>query len=149
MLIGGLFLATHNVFISNALLNSFLYTVNIGYWFAKFKRDYYSKQGAQCTLTQGQANKAFENPPFPVQTTSAAFINTLWYTAFYCSVLPIGIIFSLLSFIYEYFVLKVWLELGLFLLNFIWKTAYAAQKILSYQWDGRWTCWRNDWSGRT
>lgn len=100
-------MATHNVFISNALLNPVFHTVNIGYWLARFKRAYYSKQGAKCTLTQGQANKAFENPTFPVQTTSAAIINTLWFTAFYCSVLPIGIIFSLLCFIYEYFVLKV------------------------------------------
>ena len=104
---GGLFIATSSVFISNALLNPLLYTLNIGYWFAYLKRWFYSRQGVKCTLTQGQANKSFENPDFPIQTTSAALINTLWFTSFYSSTLPIGIVFSLICFIYEYYVLKV------------------------------------------
>ena len=105
---GGLFIATNGVFITNALLNPCLYTINFGFLFAKFKRWFYRRQGHNCTLTQGQANKTFENPDFPIQQTSAALINTLWFTMFYCSVLPIGILFSLLCFIYEYFVLKVY-----------------------------------------
>lgn len=88
-----------------------LYTLNIGYWYAKFKRWYYSRQGVKCSLTQRQANKAFENPDFPIQTTSATLINTLWFTSFYSSVLPIGIMFSLLCFIYEYYALKVFFNL--------------------------------------
>lgn len=104
---GGLFIAVTSVFFSNALINPFFYTINIGYQLAKFKRWFYKRQGANCTLTQGEANKAFENPDFPMKMTSSALMNTLWFTFFYASVLPLGIILSLLCFIYEYFILKV------------------------------------------
>jgi len=38
----------------------------------QIQRWYSSRQGSKCTLTQGQSNKAFEKPDFPIQTTSAA-----------------------------------------------------------------------------
>lgn len=107
--VGGLFIASTTVFISNAVLNPILYTLNIGYWFKKLLQWVYKRQGKNCGLTQSEANKVFELPDFPIETTSAALINTLWFTAFYASVLPLGIVFSLLCLIYEYYVLKVYI----------------------------------------
>ena len=104
---GGLITNEQSVFLSNALLNPFLYTLNIGYLYKLYLRGKYKKLGDKCPLTQGQANVVWENPSFPVQSNSAVIMNTIWFTAFYSPLIPLGIIFSLGALIYEYWILKV------------------------------------------
>lgn len=58
-------------------------------------------------MTQGQANKLWEDCPFPIQTASATLINIIWYTAFYSSLTPIGVVLSLFCLIATYWILKV------------------------------------------
>lgn len=96
-----------NTLLSNAVLNPFLYTLNIGYWLKVYKRKKALKEGDKCALTQGQANKLWENPAFPIQTVSAALINTIWFSFFYATAIPIGILFAFVSLLYEYWILKV------------------------------------------
>jgi hypothetical protein len=84
-----------------------MHTINLDYLLSLLKRWYYSRQKDRCSLTQGQANQIYQNPPFKIETTAASLINVIWFTAFYSSVLPLGIVFSLGCFIYEYFIIKV------------------------------------------
>lgn len=95
------------MFFSNSILNPVLYTINIAYMLKIFKRKNAEKLGEKCPLTQGQANKLWENPAFPIQSVSAALVNTIWYTAFYSTAIPLGIVLSLCCLLYEYWILKV------------------------------------------
>lgn len=102
----GLIYNETNVFVSNAFLNPLLYTLNIAYWLKVYKRKQNVKLADKCPLTQGQANELWENPTFPIQSCSATLINTMWFTAFYSPAIPLGIVLSLLSVFYSYWVLK-------------------------------------------
>ena len=73
----------------------------------QYKRKNYKKLGEKCPLTQGQANKIWENPSFPIQGASAILINTLWFTSFYAALIPLGMVFSLACLISEYWIFKV------------------------------------------
>ena len=72
-----------------------------------YYRKKYKKQDIRCSLTQSQANKVWEDPGFPIQSNSAVVMNTMWFTAFYSPLIPVGIILSLGALIYEYWIFKV------------------------------------------
>lgn len=72
-----------------------------------YKRKKCLKEGDKCAVTQGQANVIWTDPPFPIQTVSATTINTIWYTAFYTTLTPIGLVLSLFFLISSYWILKV------------------------------------------
>ena len=79
---GGLLIAITGVFITNSMINPLMHTINIEYLLSLFKRWFYSRQNSHCSLTQGQANKIYQNPQFPIQSTAASLINVIWFTAF-------------------------------------------------------------------
>jgi len=115
---GGLVTNENSVFISNAFLNPLLYTLNIAYLMKEYKRKNCKKLGEKCPLTQSQANKLWENPSFPIQSASAILINTIWFTAFYASLIPLGMVFSLICLIYEYWIFKVFYLKNILLILF-------------------------------
>ena len=79
----------------------------MGYLMKEYKRKNAKKLGEKCPLTQGQANKLWENPAFPIQSASAVLINTIWFTLFYAALIPFGMVLSLACLIYEYWIFKV------------------------------------------
>ena len=77
------------------------------YLLKQYKKRKALKEGEKCAMTQSQANKLWEDCPFPIQTASATLINIIWYTAFYTSLTPIGVVLSLFCLISTYWILKV------------------------------------------
>ena len=62
-------------------------------------------------LTQHELNKIFEKPEFNISKRYAVYLNTMFMCAFYSSVLPISIFWSILALIFNYWVDK-WNFLG-------------------------------------
>lgn len=60
-------------------------------------------------LTQEQANKIWENPAFAIETISANMMNMLLITCFLGSLIPIGLVISLIFYILNYWIYKVFI----------------------------------------
>ncbi|EGR32796.1 hypothetical protein IMG5_070780 [Ichthyophthirius multifiliis] len=67
----------------------------------KFMIFLYKKQGQKCLLTQQQANKLHELPSYEIEIGYVDVLKTMYMTAFYCPLIPLGLIFSFIGiFIY-------------------------------------------------
>jgi len=112
----------------NAIMYPLMSAINIGYLVKKYKRWSYQKENLQhYCLTQKQANICFENPSFQIDTISANLINMLLLTSFFSPLIPLGLVFSLIYFIANYWILKVFI-LNKFILFFL-LSVHTSQKI--------------------
>ena len=72
-----------------------------------YKKSKLRKDSSKWALTQIQANKYWENPDFTVDTVSANMINILQTTCFFALLIPLGLVFSLIFFVANYWIYKV------------------------------------------
>ncbi|KRX05998.1 hypothetical protein PPERSA_01076 [Pseudocohnilembus persalinus] len=60
----------------------------------------------KCTLTQNQANQLYQKPVFDIAQRYAYLINTLFLTALYAPLLPIGLLISLIGILIIFYIEK-------------------------------------------
>ena len=83
--------------------------VNPGYLSTLYKRYKYRKSEniSKWGATQKTANETFENPTFTIDTVSANMMNILQITSFFAILIPLGLLFSLIFFVCNYWIYKV------------------------------------------
>lgn len=94
------------------LTNFFLYTgmnfINPAYLWRIYQRRKIKKMDKEkMAITQEKANKIWENPNFNIDTISANMMNMLEITCFFVSLIPCVLILSLIFFILNYWIYKV------------------------------------------
>ena len=90
------------VFLSNAILNPLLNIYDPIYIYRSIRRWIIEKQGDKCTLTQDEVNVIYEDPEFDFSVKYANIIITMFVTAFYGPIMPIGILIALFEMILIY-----------------------------------------------
>jgi hypothetical protein len=103
---GGLMDSVLMVFIVNAISAPTINLLNPVYFATLLKRSSLLKQGAECRLTQGEANKIWEGPQVDMAQKFANCIKTVWLTAFFAAAFPFGVFISFVGIIYAYWVDK-------------------------------------------
>lgn len=89
--------------------------INPGLLIQLYKKNKLRKDASKWAMTQLEANHFWENPNFEMDTIAANMINILQVTCFFALLVPLGLVFSLLFFIFNYWIYKV----TLLSLNFI------------------------------
>ncbi|EAS02885.2 kinase domain protein (macronuclear) [Tetrahymena thermophila SB210] len=110
---------TRNVFGKGGLIYTIFYffVVNAGSSFMSLLFDpmfylkkilvwWFKRQGAQCTLTQEEANKLCEFPLHEIEIGYVDVMKTMYITIFYSSVVPVGLIISMIGFCFYYWAQK-------------------------------------------
>ncbi|KRX05730.1 hypothetical protein PPERSA_09870 [Pseudocohnilembus persalinus] len=109
---GGLAYNIYFVFFTNAFVEPIINYINFPYLLKKFKRYYIEKQEAEnvggkgLLYTQEELNQIYENPQPKLSYLYASIIKTMYFTAFYCVLEPLGIIISIIGLILTYYVEK-------------------------------------------
>ncbi|KAL4444393.1 hypothetical protein ABPG74_016686 [Tetrahymena malaccensis] len=110
---------TRNVFGKGGLIYTIFYffVVNAGSSFMSLLFDpmfylkkilvwWFKRQGPKCTLTQGEANKLCEFPLHEIEIGYVDIMKTMYITIFYSSVVPVGLIISMIGFCFYYWAQK-------------------------------------------
>ncbi|KAL4491908.1 hypothetical protein ABPG72_006163 [Tetrahymena utriculariae] len=110
---------TRNVFGKGGLIYTIFYffVVNAGSSFMSLLFDpmfylkkilvwWFKRQGPKCTLTQEEANKLCEFPLHEIEIGYVDIMKTMYITIFYSSVVPVGIIISMIGFCFYYWAQK-------------------------------------------
>ena len=103
---GGLISTLMSFFVSNTLMYAAMNFINPGYLMCLFSRWRNKKNNEKWALSQEKANKAFENPIFNIDTIAANMINVLLITSFFCQLIPLSLVFSLVLLILNYWIYK-------------------------------------------
>ncbi|EAS02382.2 phage head-tail family protein, putative (macronuclear) [Tetrahymena thermophila SB210] len=103
---GGLADDANYFMITNCILPTIAQVVNVEYYIQAFLRKIEEKKGNQSVKTQEELNLISENPQFPIEERYAQLLTTMFTTAFYCPIVPITIIWSLICFILQYWIDK-------------------------------------------
>ena len=90
--------------ITNAILPPLTELINPAFLISKFFREKEFKKGLECVKTQEQLNKMYEDPEFDLTQRYAIVLNTLFTTAFYAPVLPVGICWAIIAIFFTYWV---------------------------------------------
>ena len=99
---GGLLTNVFIIFVIAVILGPLFSILNPFYYMRLYKRWRIKSQGKSCTLTQKQANLWFEGPAIDMAQCYAGVLKSLWLTAFYAPVLPIGLPISLIGLFLTY-----------------------------------------------
>jgi hypothetical protein len=94
------------VFITNAFIPVLANLANAPYLMKKFFRERELKNGDKSIKTQAEAQLLFELPEFDIAKQYADIMKTLFFTAMYAPVIPLGIVISLIGFAMMYWVHK-------------------------------------------
>ncbi|KAL4484377.1 hypothetical protein ABPG74_019554 [Tetrahymena malaccensis] len=103
---GGLADDANYFMITNCILPTLAQVVNFDYYIQAFLRKIEEKKGNQSVKTQEELNLLSENPQFPIEERYAQLLTTMFTTAFYCPIVPMTIIWSLICFILQYWIDK-------------------------------------------
>ena len=103
---GGMIESIISVFQVNAFYTPLYNLANIWYWIGKCKRSRAKGQGDQSFLTQKEAMALFEYPKFDFATSYSALIKSAFSAAFYAPVVPIALVWTLVSIVLCYWVDK-------------------------------------------
>ena len=99
---GGLLTNIFIILLIAVILGPVFSIMNPWYFMRLCKRRSIKKQGKLCTLTQKQANLWFEGPAIDMAQCYSVVLKSLWLTAFYAPVLPIGLPISLVGLFLTY-----------------------------------------------
>lgn len=99
---GGLLNDVFTVFLITVIIGPLSNVFNPWYFWRLYKRSSIIKQGKACKLTQREANLIFEGPEIDIAQAYANALKTMWLTAFYAPILPIGIPISLVGIFLSY-----------------------------------------------
>ena len=94
------------LFITNSYMSSIFNYFDIVWGYRLWRRHQIEKQGDQCTIPQCEANYIFEGHPVDMALRYANILKTVFFTAFYGPVVPLGYIFSFVGLIINYWVDK-------------------------------------------
>ncbi|KAL4489887.1 hypothetical protein ABPG72_010786 [Tetrahymena utriculariae] len=103
---GGLAYDANYFMITNCILPTIAQVVNFDYYIQVILRKIEEKKGNQSVKTQEELNLIYENPQFPIEERYAQLLTTMFTTAFYCPIVPMTIIWSLICFILQYWIDK-------------------------------------------
>jgi len=99
---GGLLNDVFIVFIIIVVVGPLSNLFNPWYFLRLYRRWKAKRQGSNCKLTQEEANLLFEGPPIDIAQNYANVLKTIWVTAFYAPVLPIGVPLAVLGLFLSY-----------------------------------------------
>jgi len=99
---GGLLNDLFVVFLITVVVGPLANLFNPWYFWRIYRRWKIQREGPNCSLTQREANLLFEGPPIDIAQCYANILKTVWVTAFYAPVLPIGIPISVVGLFISY-----------------------------------------------
>jgi len=103
---GGLLQNIYYVLLFNALLMP-LYTIfNPFHYFKIYQRWKALREGETCTMTQQKAHEVFELTEVDLSYQNSFLVKTVLVTAFFAPVIPVGLVFSIIGLILNYWVDK-------------------------------------------
>ena len=102
----------NSIFINNIIIGPLTQFIDFEYILWKFKLNEIYKNKETCLLTLHELNKMSENLEFNISSRYAVYLKTMFMCAFYQSVLPICIFWSILALVLNY-----WVDKWNFLLN--------------------------------
>ena len=94
------------IFLMNSFLTPLLWTLDIGYYYKKIKICLIEKQkdpNLYHNMTQRELNELYQLPNMKISYKYSYVAKTLLLSLFYITIFPIGLIISLLGFIFAYF----------------------------------------------
>ncbi|CAD8115595.1 unnamed protein product [Paramecium primaurelia] len=103
---GGLIYNQTYVFISNMIIPAITAILDPSYWLKVYQRYQEEQKGKYSVCTQEQLHKLFENNEETLSDRYAGIIKTMLMTSFYASIIPLGILFSIIALTILYWVYK-------------------------------------------
>ncbi|CAD8107052.1 unnamed protein product [Paramecium sonneborni] len=103
---GGLIYNQTYVFISNMIIPAVTAILDPAYWIKVYNRYSEEQKGKYSLCTQEQLNKLYENNEETLSDRYAAILKTMLMTSFYASIIPLGILFSIIALTLLYWVFK-------------------------------------------
>ena len=91
-------------FLVNAIVTPGMWTLNVGYYIKQIKI-FYMTNKEEIDISQKELNELYEYPPMNVSAKYSYIAKTILMSFFYIPIFPLGIVISLLGFIFGY-----WLE---------------------------------------
>lgn len=110
------------LFITNSYMSSIFNFFDIVWGWRLFRRYQIEKHGDKCTIPQCEVNYIFEGHPVDMALRYSNILKTVFFTAIYGPVIPIGYVFSFLGLIINYWVDK-----------YLLIRRYVCENKLSYQ----------------
>jgi hypothetical protein len=103
---GGLVENVWSILWSNAYISPIMNLLDPVYFLTIAQRKRVAKTVETLDMTQSEAHLIFEDPEFDIAERYAVLIKTVWLTAFYATLIPIGLVISLSGLIVTYWVEK-------------------------------------------
>lgn len=103
---GGLLQNQNSLLLINVISPSLTQMLDIPKMTKLVKRWHYEKNKEKSVLTQSQLNELYEDPEFEISMRYAVAINTVFSCGFYSPILPIGLIWGILSLLLQYYTSK-------------------------------------------
>ena len=104
---GGLVYDIFILFLTASFIPPLLNIINIPSCLKKYFIKKQIQMGSKSTLTQQQMNNLFENPEHDLARSYVLVLKTIYFTAFYSVIIPIGMFVSIIGLILWYWTEKV------------------------------------------
>lgn len=93
------------MFVVNTVVPAISLAIGAGYQMKRFTRWRVSRNPNH-NLSQQQIQDLYENPDFPIAVYYATLLKTIFFCAFYAPIIPIGVIFCMVTVLLMYWLTK-------------------------------------------